>query len=362
MNVTVGVAGLATLDYVLGRAPVEPAGGGLLINARCGSVAVRPLGRLGAGKLDAVVPAPLLACAEVVRFGGAFHACAALGSILSGCEIRYLDAGFAEAGLAEALGRRGVQVHCLGLHRAPRNVVVQSNGAVILREPIVPPACEPAGVDVQLDWLLRCEAVLALRLKDRPIMTRLASAAAHRRVRLYAPLSPWLPAGYLAEAVMPWASAVLVNLDEAEEVLGVGVGPGLEGAVAAARLLSGFAQFASIFVSLSAVDVVVADMASMSVYRVRLRNAVAGEVRNLIALDPAGGCGCRSAAAAAILAYLECGRSVLATAPERFPAAVAATAAGIAAAARHAGLSRPIALEDFTVSEECNIRPYPFME
>ena len=355
MGLLVGVTGLSTLDHVYRSARLSIEEGAFDIDLggrRFAAPLSAPLGQ--SRKPEAWVGEDLLERADaVVPGGGALNACLALRSISRDFRLRYLDAGVPNPRVAQTLRASAIECRTLGLHKVPHNAVFGSRAAGnkwVLKSPLAGGSAA-ANVEARIRWLLECDAVLADSVKDRRLMTPLASAAARGRLRLYVVLSPTLSCGYMLDAVVPWASAVVAGIDEIGDALRLRIEPSLEGGMEALRIVSDYVQCASVYLTLGKDGLLVSDLATMTIYHVSLRGEVEASVQAALASAGLTVCGCGDAAAAGVLAYLEAGRSLLSGEPRSLPRSVAAAQAGTAAALRRLGFSRSLSPGDFVVRE-----------
>ena len=296
---------------------------------------------------------PTGACGCRCAGGGALNACLALRSISQDFRLRYLDAGVPDPRVAETLRANAIECRTLGLHKVPHNAVFGSRAAGdkwVLKSPLSGGSAA-ADVDAQIRWLLECDVVLADSLKDRRLMTPLASAAARGRLRLYVVLSPTLSCGYVLDAVVPWASAVVAGVAEIGDALRLRIEPSLEGGLEALHVINDYVQYANVYLTLGKDGVLVSDLATMATYHVSLREQVEESVRAVLASAGSTVCGCGDAASAGVLAYLEGCRTLLSAGPSGLPRSVAAALAGTAAALSRLGFVRSLSPGDFIVRE-----------
>jgi len=349
-----GVTGLSTVDFFFPEGTLSQDDGSLRIDCRSAQFTVRPSAPLRpGGKVEVALPEDLFALAVTLQpGGGGYNSCAALRSVHPTVPIRYLDASLAGSRVQDELDRRSVEARFLGLWQPPRNAVFgcrRSNDKSILKSPLAPTGAAASAEEIE--WLLACDAVLVNSAKDRELVTRLASAAARKRLRLYAVLTPSLPSGFLVDAVLPWVHAVIVGVDEAQRVLGVQVQSTPEGELDALRFIAGYTQYANVFLTLGKRGILVSDISTMSIYHVSLRKGIFEQVQVSLASSPWAACGAGDAAAAGVMGYLETGRSLLVGDPPAQPPAVAAAIAGSAAALRWRGYAGSLAPGDFEVRE-----------
>ncbi len=318
----------------------------------------RPLS--SGGKTVAELPAELFAYAgSVTPGGGALNTIVQARDIDAGVELRYLDAGEPAAPVSALLDELKIETRFLGLRPVPQNAVFGCRAAgdkQILKSPLASPNRLPSDFDDKITWLLQAQAVCANSVKDRMVMTRIASAAAREKVRLYSVMTPSLAPDYLMEAVLPWSTAVISGADEAGVSLGVRFADAME-AVGAIR---GLSQTAFVFVTLGKNGGLVADPSEQAVFHVRLRTAVLDDVQHWLAADPSSTCGCGDSFAAGAMVYLETGLSLLHGHLHEAPGVAAALSGSATAVARllYPGAIAPV---DFEIHEYPPI-PRPYQE
>jgi sugar/nucleoside kinase (ribokinase family) len=282
--------------------------------------------------------------------GGALNSILMARSIDCEAALRFVDAAAEDEAARRRLAAADIETVFLGLHRPADHAVLScGNNKLIFKSPL-----ETAGVAPARDVLsqaIKGEALLCNSVKDRLIMTHAAAEAAHRRIRMHAMLTPSLPAEYLTDAVLPWATTVMAGSDDLEKMFGIPVGADPGPMLDAVRWIAERTVYADmVFVTLGENGILAADLPADTIFHVRLRKNAAQAVQSSISESPLRVCGAGDAAAAGIFIFRERG-SALMPGLSGLPPAVAASMAACAAALSRIGLASVLRPPDFDVYE-----------
>ncbi len=350
-----GFTGLLAWDYVC-RLAVSLGDGCLVFRNGGREIVARLIEEFqSGGKIPADFPDELYGWAAGRQpGGGAFNSASAARLLVPSAHITYMDAGWYDDRIAAELALHAIDYKAACLRCNPHNVVfgTREDGDKGVLRRVAPPADPPGPALAEgLAALKACDALLTNSVKDREVMTPLASAAAHGKLRMYAMLTPSLHSGYTMESVVPFARAVMLGLDEAERTTGIATPRTLRGALFTTRILFQMTAQGCVFMTMGAAGMLATDPENGCVWRVRLRGNAAAEVSALVHDQPYAVCGCGDWAAGGVFAAMESGVTLVGGGGLAHADMARAAMAGTAAALWRLGYSARLTGRDFDVEE-----------
>jgi sugar/nucleoside kinase (ribokinase family) len=298
-----------------------------------------------------VLPPELLAEASEVRYGGGgFNSCSALRVIAPETSVHYLDACHLDDEFRKQFENPMIEFESLELRQIPDSAIVDNRESkVIFKSPINTWAGELTEAQMaKLAWLSQSEAVLANSVKDTAIMSYLADAVAHQRVRLYVVLTQSLAYDFVHKTVLPSAHALFTSWDQVSHITNSKVEKALHSNLRSLAWLQERAPNSHIFLTMGKLGTLVVGAGQSIAFHLCLKPLLSAEVQ-VFAAHPSRVCGCGDAFAAGVLADLEAGQSLLTGERKTLPPEVWAGLAGCAAALHWLGYQHKLCEEDFTI-------------
>ncbi len=236
------------------------------------------------------------------------------------------------------------------LNFAPRpcNIVVVPDRTIFKPRP--PALAEwDATRQEAVEWAAQTRIVAANSIGEEAVMTALTRAVERAGTKLFAMVTPALPAAAIRRAI-PGCAGIFAAIDEIPRVFGEEFAPNYQGALRAIEDAHALNPDAAVFITLGKAGVLVAEAGTAPVL-VRLRPEVVTEVQEHFRRHPGCDCGCGDAFFAGAIAWYA-DRETLAGGLSGGPeSGLCAAISGCAAAIRWAGFQPRLKRDDFEIVE-----------